>query len=99
MGFGISFTQTLFVLAMLPVYFAPTIIAIRKNHPHKTPIILVNVFGGLLGGIGWIVALVWCFIEPRGAADEIRKLHEMLEDWILTQEEFERKKRSLLEEN
>jgi len=62
---GISIWQLLIVLVLLPLAFLPTIIALKKNHPHKIPIILVNIFGGLLYGLGWLVALVWCFIVPN----------------------------------
>lgn len=100
---GISIWQLLIVLVLLPLAFLPTIIALKKNHPHKIPIILVNIFGGLLWGVGWLVALVWCFIVPNNnssapviAAGEIEKLHALLEKGVLTQEEFDTKKRALL---
>lgn len=102
---GISIWQLLIVLVLLPLAFLPTIIALKKNHPHKIPIILVNIFGGLLYGLGWLVALVWCFIVPNSnsnssslvnAAGEIEKLHVLLEKGVLTQEEFDSKKRALL---
>lgn len=61
---SISIWQILMALIMLPIYFLPTIIAIHKNHKYKIAIILINVLGGMFMGIGWLVALVWCFIEP-----------------------------------
>tara|TARA_B100000745_G_scaffold266261_1_gene191574 strand:+ start:116 stop:271 length:156 start_codon:yes stop_codon:yes gene_type:complete len=49
------------------------------------------------------VALVWCFILPNSraggqinTASEIEKLHALLEKGVLTQEEFDSKKRALL---
>lgn len=68
-------------------------------------IILVNIFGGLLWGIGWLVALVWCFIAPRQKvtnqptqADEIEKLFQLKERGIISEEEFNEKKVALLKE-
>ena len=56
----------LIYIVMFLVYLLPTMIALIKNHPQKVPIILLNIFGGLIGGIGWVGALVWCFIKPAG---------------------------------
>lgn len=104
---GISIWHLLIVLFMLliflPIYFLPTILALHKKHPHKLPIILINIFGGFIGGLGWIIALIWCFIVPDTRKEnhalslsEIEKLHKLKEAGALTQEEFEfQKKRAL----
>lgn len=98
-----SIWHWIIVLIILPLAFLPTIIAIRKNHPYKIAIILINIFGGFLYGLGWLVALVWCFILPQnrdsvsvGVADEIDRLHQLKEKGALTQEEFEAKKKAIL---
>lgn len=105
MGFsGVSVWQLLIIFfIMMPIYFLPTIIALVKNHHYKTPIILINIFGGLLWGIGWFVALVWCFIAPQkasvislSAASEIEKLHALKEKGVLTEEGFIKRKNKLL---
>ncbi|HTF97023.1 MAG TPA: superinfection immunity protein [Cellvibrio sp.] len=101
---GISIWQLVIMLFMLliflPIYFLPTILALHKKHPHKLPIILINVFGGFIGGLGWIVSLVWCFIMPKDkhapSLAELEKLHKLKEAGALTQEEFDlQKKRAL----
>ena len=104
---GISIWQLLIVLFMLliflPIYLLPTILALHKKHPHKLPIILINIFGGFFGGLGWIISLVWCFIMPNmpkekhsPSLSELEKLHKLKEAGALTQEEFEiQKKRAL----
>lgn len=48
----------------LIIYFIPTYIAVRNNHPNKVWIIIINV---LLGAtvVGWIVALLWAVNAPR----------------------------------
>ena len=48
----------LWVILGLAFYFIPTIIAIRRDHPNKVAIILLNFFLGWIG-IGWIGALIW----------------------------------------
>ncbi|WP_057180662.1 superinfection immunity protein [Colwellia sp. MT2012] len=98
------FTGTIFLFILVPLFFVPTIIAVRKQHPHKIPIILINLIGGVFYGIGWIIALVWCFITPNSEsgssstniADEIEKLHALKENGILTTEEYEDKKAKLI---
>lgn len=48
----------------LCLYVLPTIVALVRRHTQKVPIILVNL---LLGWtfIGWVVALVWSFINEK----------------------------------
>lgn len=98
----------LIFLLLLPIGFLPTIIAIKKDHPQKVAIILVNIFGGAFWGIGWFIAIVWVFMKPRNnqviinndtsSANEIEKLHELKEKGILSEEEFNLKKNALLSE-
>ncbi len=96
---GISLFQVILIL-LIPCFFIPTIIAIKRNHPYKVPIILVNILGGLVWGAGWLVALVWCFVLPKAAntnvADELEKLHSLKEKGIISESEFEAKKTSLM---
>jgi hypothetical protein len=98
-----SIWHWIIVLIILPLAFLPTIIAIRKNHPYKVAIILLNLFGGLVYGLGWFAALIWCFIVPKadsgpavGVADELERLHQLKAKGILTQEEFDSKKKAML---
>src|SRR5262245_60342146 len=41
----------------LAMYFFPTILAIKKNSPHTTAVVILNIFFGFTL-LGWIVALV-----------------------------------------
>ena len=92
------------MLIVWPIFLLPTIIAVKKNHKYKLPIILINIFGGFVMGVGWLVSLVWCFIEPTSnninisssAGAEIEKLHKLKEDGVLSEDEFQFKKRELL---
>ena len=51
-------------LALVGLYFLPTIIAIKRGHPSKAAIIILNT---LLGWsfLGWVVSLVWSFSDTR----------------------------------
>lgn len=90
-------------LVLLPLLFLPSIIAYKKQHKYFIPILIINLVGNFAYGIGWVIALVWCFIEPKtengstGSADEIGKLFELKEKGIISQAEFDRKKKALIE--
>ena len=91
------------LIAGISLFFLPTIIASRVNHPHKVPIVIINILGGLFFGVGWLVALVWSLIRTSGnrtgkteIAAELEKLHGLKERGILTQAEFDAKKSDLL---
>jgi hypothetical protein len=51
-------------IALLIVYFIPTIIAINKNHKNKLSLFLLNLFGGITY-IGWVGALVWATLKTQ----------------------------------
>ncbi len=97
----------LFILAIfLAFYFLPTIIASQRNHNSTGAIFLLNF---LLGWtfMGWIAALIWSFTNPSAvvvgernsssAADEIAKLASLREQGVLTDKEFNDKKRQILD--
>lgn len=100
---GISIWSILLIMILIPFGLLPTIIAIIRNHPYKLPIILINIFGGLIFGLGWAIALIWSFILPQvnpslsgSNSSEIAELFELKEKGALTDEEFEIKKKELL---
>ena len=47
-----------FVGLLVAVYFAPTIIAVRRRLPNTAPLIVVNVFLGWTV-LGWVVAFAF----------------------------------------
>ncbi len=51
-------TLIAFKLALVAVYFIPTIIAAYKKHPQILWIFLINLFFGW-SVIGWIIPLLW----------------------------------------
>lgn len=106
--FGNGFSEAF--LIFIPLYLIPSIIAVLKKHRHKYAIIAVNVLGGLLYGVGWLVALVWALIPPSqtaqpvvveaspSAADELEKLHRLKQSGALTEEEYDARKKVILSE-
>ena len=58
MGAGVTGALMVWWIVGLLFYFIPTIIAIKRDHPNKVAIILLNF---LLGWaiIGWIGSLIW----------------------------------------
>lgn len=92
-----------FILIGGLIFFLPTIIAINRNHPHKWVIAAVNILGGLFAGIGWLIALVWSFIgspppppSSVGIADEIEKWADLKEKGLISEAEYQAKKRALM---
>ncbi|MCC5863666.1 MAG: superinfection immunity protein [Wenzhouxiangella sp.] len=93
--------QALTLLLFLTIYALPSIIALARNHPKRWSIIAVNLIGGLLVGIGWIVAMIWCFVDDAGVGtsriDELERLDRLKQGGSLTEAEFEHQKRALLQ--
>jgi RsiW-degrading membrane proteinase PrsW (M82 family) len=48
----------------LAFYFLPTIMAIKRNSPHTTAVVILNIFFGFTL-VGWIVALVLASKQPQ----------------------------------
>lgn len=98
----------LLVLGLL-FYFIPALVAQNNNHPQTVAIFALNlVLGWTL--LGWIAALVWACIKSEekeiktvinevntSVADEIKKLAELKEAGILTDDEFQARKKQILE--
>ena len=88
---------------LLSIYALPSIIALARRHPKRWPIVAVNLIGGLFGGVGWVVAMVWCFIEDgksgNATVDQLERLESMLQRGSLTHKEFEQQKQALFQES
>ena len=48
-------------LVVLPLLFAPTIVAFYRKHAKKWLVLALNLLAGWTG-IGWILALIWAII-------------------------------------
>ncbi|NBW68314.1 MAG: superinfection immunity protein [Betaproteobacteria bacterium] len=83
------------------VYFVPSYIAIRKNHPDKLPIFVLNLCGGWLV-VGWIAAIVWAVmaasppkVQPTDITTQLAKLDDLRNKGALSEEEFQAAKSKL----
>lgn len=96
------------VIIFLVIYFLPTIYG--YDHRNSTSIFILNLFLGWTL-IGWVIALIWAFSNDKKVvvvresinqessfSDEIRKLKGLLDEGIITNEEFETKKKKILDE-
>ena len=87
------------------LYFLPYLIANRRGHPQETAIFILTLFTGWTI-LAWIIALVWAFTNPKPVsypqkapasnADELMKYKALLDNGVISQEEFEQKKKDLL---
>ena len=51
---------SLIFLVIFVLYFIPAIVALKRDHPSKGGIIVLNIFLGWTF-IGWVVSLAWSF--------------------------------------
>lgn len=95
-----------FIVLLLLFYFIPAIVAGNNKHSQTGAIFALNLFLGWTL-LGWVIALVWACVksEPKetiitevnnSVADEIKKLADLKEQGILTEEEFNTKKAQIL---
>lgn len=108
-GFGTDEAIAIIFMMIIPgiltqcIYFLPYVIANSKGHEQETAIFILNLFAGWTI-IAWIIALVWAFTKKSTAmphknlsnADEIAKFKNLLDSGAITEEEFENKKKDLL---
>ncbi len=59
--------EILGLLALAALHFAPTFIAVSREHPRRIAIFVINLLFGWTV-IGWVVALVWALSPPREPA-------------------------------
>jgi len=92
-----------FIIVALLIYFLPSFVASKKQNANA--IFILNL---LLGWtlLGWVAALVWALtseqksagtvLPPQSNADEISKLADLKSRGIISEAEFESKKKKLL---
>ncbi len=98
----------IFSLIYTAIYFLPYKIAAKKKHRQTRAIYILNIFAGWTIII-WLIALVWANTEPKETivvnqnsqsiqsdSEEILNFKKLLDDGIITQEEFEVKKKQIL---
>ena len=92
-----------FVIVALLIYFLPSVVARKKKN--ASAVFILNLFLGWTL-LGWIAALVWALTNeektagtaqpPHSSADEISKLADLKSKGIITEAEFEARKKRLL---
>jgi hypothetical protein len=97
----------LIIALLFPIYMYPTKVARRTEHEQTSAIAWLNfLFGGTI--ILWLVLLVWANSskpsQPQPVAtpqessltDKLQELQKLKDQGILTEEEFEAKKKQIL---
>ena len=99
---GTGFISLLIIVITLAIYIIPTIVAVKRKHPNKVAIILINIFLGW-SFLGWIGALIWACILPNSEAknnnkyEDLAKLQKLKDEGTISKEEFEIEKQKVLE--
>jgi hypothetical protein len=98
------------MMILFPLYMYPTRVARRYEHNQTTVIAWINLFFAYTV-LGWVLLLVWANsassksspsavsqiqVTPSSNADEIKKFKELLDGGVISQEEFDEKKKQLL---
>jgi hypothetical protein len=101
MGMGGISIWAIITLILLPLFLLPSIIAFKKNHKHKIPIMLLNIFGGMVFGIGWIPSMIWCFwpqktVLSSSDIEKLEKLKELSISGTITPDEYEQQKARIM---
>jgi ABC-type transport system involved in cytochrome c biogenesis permease component len=58
---GLSIWHLIILVIVLPLTFAPTIIAFMRHHNYKWIVLAVQILLSWTG-IGWIAALIWAIV-------------------------------------
>lgn len=100
------FLDILIIIFFTALYFLPALIGYNKKNIYS--ILALNLLLGWTA-IGWIVALVWALSkdnndilivnsnEPKSVSQELTNLKKLYDDGVLTELEFEKQKKRLLE--
>lgn len=68
-------TEIIILLFLLPVYFLPTFIAIKRKKPNVALILLLNFFLGWTVA-GWVIALIWASGSGSGSPAVVVNNHQ-----------------------
>ena len=90
--------------ALFGVYMLPSLVARKNNHESTRTIVWLNyLFGATI--IIYIVLVIWASKKPASPAvivnqtsdaDDLKKFKELLDSGAITQEEYEAKKKQIL---
>ena len=68
--FGLASVLVGVLLALIPLYFLPTLVAFVRDHKNSAGIVLLNVFLGWTL-LGWVAALVWSCLAENSPQNSI----------------------------
>lgn len=97
--------ELFFVFLPIVLYFCPALIAFSKKHTNRVAIFIINLFLGWTI-IGWVIALVMTVMKEKEPVvikkeddkyDNLVKLQKLKENNIISEEEFNKEKKKLLE--
>jgi hypothetical protein len=92
------------VIALVALYFLPTLIAVGRHKANQGQVLVVNLFLGW-SLIGWVVALTMAVgasspagqaSQPRSTALELERLADLEESGVLSTKEYMKAKAKLL---
>lgn len=63
LGFGSLFA----VAVIITIYFIPSLVANKRQHPNENPIVMLNLFLGWTL-LGWVAALIWSLTDFKKPA-------------------------------
>ena len=102
---GLLLVNLLFSFLYTYIYFLPYLIAHKKSHLQTRAIYILNIFAGWTILL-WLAALIWACTTPQSttiiqeasvsSADELAKFKALLDNGVITQEEFDQKKQQIL---
>lgn len=88
------------------LYFLPYIKANSKKHPQTKAIYTLNIFAAWTI-VAWVIALIWSNTEEKeniiinqstpNNTEDLKKYKELLDEGVITQEEFDAKKKQILD--
>jgi hypothetical protein len=96
--------ELILIILAFCLYFLPCIVGWNKKHNAWAIFLLNLLFGWTV--VGWIVALIWAatddpkqvikFEKKEDGVDKLYKLKKLRDSNIITEDDFERKKNEIL---
>lgn len=102
---AIALVSTIIILLLFPIYMYPTKVARKTDHDQTTAITWLNFFFAETL-IMWIILLIWAnsgkkqvpqvVVKEDSLTDKLQEIQKLKEQGLLTEEEFETKKKQIL---
>jgi ABC-type transport system involved in cytochrome c biogenesis permease component len=69
---GLSLPHLIVLILVLPILFAPSIVAFARHHSSKWWVFALNLLTGWTG-IGWVAALIWAIVGKPAEATVVNE--------------------------